>query len=216
MTKLSTRFLVAPLTAAAAWLGACASTGPGSIDAQVERMMKASFRDEGIAKVERLNQDRANEACSKSLGRPLPEAQARAIEAENLAAVPMPSGGNFIGDWREGEKLAQSGRGMTWSDPSADPKDNGGNCYNCHQIGKAEISFGTLGPSLYQYGKLRGVSDPSSPASKAIVEYTWQKIYNAKAFNACSEMPRAGAWLTHKQLQDLMALLLDPRSPVNQ
>ena len=65
----------------------------------------------------------------------------------------------FIGDWREGEKLAQNGRGMTWTDASAAPKDNGGNCYNCHQIDKKEISFGTIGPSLWNYGKLRGVSD---------------------------------------------------------
>jgi sulfur-oxidizing protein SoxX len=37
---------------------------------------------------------------------------------------------------------------------------NGGNCYNCHQIDKKEISYGTIGPSLYNYGKIRGVTDP--------------------------------------------------------
>jgi hypothetical protein len=36
------------------------------------------------------------------------------------------------------------------------------------------------------------VTDPASPASKAIVEYTWGKIWNAKAYNACSNMPRFG------------------------
>jgi sulfur-oxidizing protein SoxX len=94
---------------------------------------------------------------------------------------------------------------------------NGGNCYNCHQISKEEISFGTIGPSLYNYGKIRGVSDPNSAASKPIVEYTWGKIWNAKAYNACSNMPRAGHMgnLTEAQIRDVMALLLDPASPVN-
>ena len=94
----------------------------------------------------------------------------------------------------------------------------GGNCYNCHQIGKAELSFGTIGPSLYQYGKLRGVTDPNAAASKAIVEYTWGKLYNARAYNACSQMPRAGhaGILNEQQIKHIMALLLDPKSPVNQ
>jgi sulfur-oxidizing protein SoxX len=83
---------------------------------------------------------------------------------------------------------------------------------------KAEISYGTIGPSLYNYGKIRGVSDPSSAASKPIVEYTWGKIWNAKAYNACSNMPRAGHMgiLTEAQVRDVVGLLLDPKSPVNQ
>ena len=142
----------------------------------------------------------------------------KAIEAENLATVKKPADGKYIGDWKAGERLAQNGRGMTWTDASAATSANGGNCYNCHQISKQEISFGTIGPSLYNYGKLRGVSDPASPASRAIVEYTWGKLYNAKAYNACSGMPRFGhmGMLSEAQLKDLMALLLDPQSPVNQ
>jgi sulfur-oxidizing protein SoxX len=105
---------------------------------------------------------------------------------------------------------------MTWTDPAGAPA--GGNCYNCHQMSKAEISFGTIGPSLYNYGKLRGVNDPADPASAPIVQYTWGKIWNAKAYSACSEMPRFGhaKVLSEQQIQDLMALLLDPKSPVNQ
>ena len=105
---------------------------------------------------------------------------------------------------------------MTWTDPAGAP--SGGNCYNCHQISQAEISFGTLGPSLYQYGKLRGASDPVSPATAPIVQYTWGKLWNSKAYNACSGMPRFGhaGVLTQAQMRDLMALLLDPKSAVNQ
>ncbi len=216
MGLMNRRFYVWTCTAALLLVGCASMGGSSAFDAQVATMMKEGFRDQGIAKVDRLNQDRSNAECSKAMGQPLPDALAKSIEAENLKAVKMPSNNVFLGDWREGEKLAQSGRGMTWSDESADPKDNGGNCYNCHQISKAEISYGTLGPSLYNYGKLRGVSDPTSVAAKPIVEYTWQKIYNAKAFNACSEMPRGHAILNEHQMRDIMALLLDPKSPVNQ
>ena len=200
-------------------LAGCAAMAPApSYDALLGEMMKSSFRDQGIAKVDRLQQDASNAECSRAEGKALPDATAKAIEAANLKAVKLPASGRFIGDWKEGEKLAQNGRGMTWTDPSAAPSANGGNCYNCHQIGKAEVSFGTIGPSLYNYGKLRGVADPASAASKPIVEYTWGKLYNAKAYNACSGMPRFGhaGLLNEVQLQHLMALLLDPKSPVNQ
>ena len=210
---------ISVVIAAALWVAGCAAVAPApDYDALVSEMMKASFRDQGIAKVDRLQQDASDVECSKAQGQALPAATAKAIEAANLKTVKMPSDGKFIGDWKEGEKLAQNGRGMTWTDPSTATSSNGGNCYNCHQIGKAEISYGTLGPSLHNYGKLRGVSDPASPASKAIVEYTWGKLYNAKAYNACSGMPRFGhaGLLDEVQLRHLMALLLDPKSPVNQ
>jgi L-cysteine S-thiosulfotransferase len=201
-------------------LTGCASLKQPDYDALMASMVKSSFRDEGIATVSRLQQDASNAECSAAdvAGKPLPEARARAIEAENLKTVKAPSDGKYIGDWRAGERLAQSGRGMTWTDASATTAANGGNCYNCHQISKEEISFGTIGPSLYQYGKIRGVTDPNGAASQAIVQYTWGKLYNAKAFNACSGMPRFGhaGMLDEKQLRDLMALLLDPKSPVNQ
>ena len=200
-------------------LAGCASVAPTpNYDALMAEMMKTSFRDQGIAKVDRLQQDVSNAECSAAEGKPLPEARTKAIEAANLATIKMPGDGKFIGDWKEGEKLAQNGRGMTWSDASAATSANGGNCYNCHQISRGEISYGTIGPSLYNYGKLRGVADPASPASKAIVDYTWGKLYNAKAYNACSGMPRFGhgGMLDETQLKDIMALLLDPKSPVNQ
>jgi sulfur-oxidizing protein SoxX len=71
---------------------------------------------------------------------------------------------------------------------------------------------------LYNYGKLRGIKDPTSAESKALVEYTWGKIWNAKAYNACSNMPRAGHMgiMTEAQVRHLVALLVDPKSAVNQ
>ena len=44
------------------------------------------------------------------------------------------------------------------------------------------------------------------------------KIYNAQASVACSAMPRFGhnGILTELQLKDVMALLFDAQSPLNQ
>jgi len=199
-------------------MAGCALLQPGPNYAElVKQMMDGSFRKEGIANTDRLIQDQANAACSEAQGANPPDAVVEAIQQAALKSVRMPSDGKFTGDWREGEKLAQNGRGMTWTDKTALPKDNGGNCLNCHQVTKEELSYGTLGPSLYHYGKDRGVLDPESPEARPIVEYTWTKIYNAKSYNACSGMPRFGhaGLLDEKQMKDLMALLLDPKSPVN-
>jgi sulfur-oxidizing protein SoxX len=205
--------------AACLFLSACAS-GPSSaeLDKLTAAIIKVSFRDEGLVKVDRLTQDDANRECSAAdvAGKLIDETLRAGIEAANMKAIKWPSDGKFIGDWREGEKIAQSGRGLTWTDDAG--QANGGNCYNCHQIDKREISYGTIGPSLYNYGKLRGVGDPNSASARPIVEYTWGKIWNAKAYNACSNMPRAGhaGILDENQVRHVVGLLLDPKSPVNQ
>jgi sulfur-oxidizing protein SoxX len=219
MKKLSRVRTSAGSLAAVTVLAGCAALSPSSsLDARMDAMMKASFRDQGIAKVDRLIQDEANAACSDGQGQDPPAATVKRIEADNLKTIRPPSDGRYLGDWRRGERIAQSGRGMTWTDASADPAANGGNCYNCHKLSAAEISYGTIGPSLYNFGKLRGVTDPSSPSAKAMVEYTWGKLWNTRAYAACSNMPRFGhaGLLNEAQLKDLMALLLDPKSPVNQ
>jgi sulfur-oxidizing protein SoxX len=186
------------------------------LDAKAAAMIKTSFRDQGIAKVDRLEQDIGQKACSTD--KPLSADAAIAIEDAALASVKWPAGGQYFGDWKEGEKLAQNGRGMTWTDKSADPAGNGGSCYNCHQISKAELSYGTIGPSLYQYGKTRGVTNLADPKSAPVVQNTWAKLWNSKSAVACSNMPRFGhaGLLNEQQLRHLMALLLDPKSPVNQ
>jgi len=217
MKSQSKKLLIA--ATALAFIAGCANLPSSSdLDKLTASIVKASFRDEGIVKVSALDTDETNKVCSAAdvSGKPLDEATAKAIEASNLKSIKWPSDGKFLGDWKEGEKIAQSGRGLTWTDDTKTP--NGGNCYNCHQMDKKEISFGTIGPSLYNYGKLRGVADPMSPDSKAMVEYTWGKVWNSKAYNACSNMPRAGHMgiLNETQIRHIVALLLDPKSPVNQ
>lgn len=199
----------------------CAATAPSAAeaDALTAQVVKTSFHDKGIVKVDQaLAPDETLAACAAAdvAGHPIDPQLARRLEAANMKTIQWPADGKYLGDWKEGEKIAQSGRGRTWKDKAGAP--NGGNCYNCHQISKTEISFGTIGPSLYQYGKARGVTDPTSPQAQEVVKYTWGKIWNSKAYNACSNMPRAGTKgiLTADQVRDLVALLLDPKSPVNQ
>lgn len=171
-------------------------------------LMKSDFKSKGPATVEGiLNQDEAQRLCSEYPAE-RPKEIAAKIEAEQLKLVKYPTDGKYLGKWQDGEKIAQNGRGMQSSDKAGSP--NGGNCYACHQITKTEISHGNIGPSLYQYGKLRGQSDE-------ILKYTWAKIYNSQAFSACSNMPRFGhkGILDEKQIKDVMALLLDTESPAN-
>ncbi len=204
--------IVLSAVASAVVLAGCAgSYSSADLDKMTKEIVAKSFSEKGIAKLDRLNQDEINLACTQAelSGKDLDAASRKRVEEANMKTIKFPADGKFIGDWKSGEKIAQGGRGMTYSDKAGSA--NGGNCYNCHQISKAEISYGTLGPSLYQYGKLRGDGD-------AVVKYTWGKLYNAKAYNACTNMPRFGSHgiLTEAQMKDLMALLLDPASPVNQ
>ncbi len=210
---------LALLAACAGGAATSAELSSAELDALTQKIVKESFHDKGIVKVaEVFREDETIRLCNAAdvSGKPLDDATAKRIEEMNLKSIKWPSDGKYLGDWREGEKIAQSGRGLTWRD-KADAV-NGGNCYNCHQIDKKEISFGTIGTSLYNYGKIRGVTDPNSPAAQEMVKYTWGKIWNSKAYNACSNMPRAGhmGTLTEDQVRHLVALLLDPESPVNQ
>jgi L-cysteine S-thiosulfotransferase len=196
-------------------LGAVVVAGCATVAAESDygktalAMLKQDFRSKGPATVERVTtQDEAQQLCSQYPQERPAEVSAR-IEAAQQKTIRPPADGKYLGSWKEGEKVAQNGRGMQSSDTIG--AVNGGNCYACHQITKQEISFGNIGPSLVQYGKLRGNSDE-------ILKYTWGKIYNAQAYAACSNMPRFGhnGILTEAQIKDVMALLLDPASPVNQ
>ena len=199
------RFQASILGAAA--LTVAVAVQADDIRAKAMGVIKRDFHAKGIAGTDRLNEDGLQALCNRSGNRP-PEAIAARLQRDQADAINYPAGGNLLGDWKSGERIAQSGSGMTWSDGGS--AANGGSCYNCHQIGPNETSFGSVGNSLYQFGKSRGYG-------VEIQKYVYGKIYNAKAFNLCSAMPRFGhsGTLTEKQIQDIVALLLDPGSPVN-
>jgi sulfur-oxidizing protein SoxX len=198
------RFLLLPLALA---LASC-TTGPrlgerpeAASPADLEKItavLKRDFRARGQATMDRVELDEVQRLCNLHADNPPPDL-ARRIEEAQLKTVKFPDGG-LMGDWKRGEKIAQSGRGAMWSDKPG--VQEGGSCYNCHQISPKEEAFGTVGPSLAGFGKVRG----NRPE---IQRYAYGKIYNAKAYNACSQMPRFGH-------SGSLNELLDPASPVNQ
>ena len=201
--------LIAAATALAVLPAAAQQVDSAKVDAAVQAAFPSFPAAAGDWR-SRLVQDETMKQCSAAHNLP-DKAVADAIQARERASIQYPADGKLMGDWKKGEKFAQSGFGLRFTDYPPGNRVNGGNCYACHQISKKEISFGNIGPSLYQYGKLRGQGEE-------VVKYTWGKLYNAQAYLACSKMPRFGhkGILTEAQLKDVMALLLDPASPVNQ
>jgi L-cysteine S-thiosulfotransferase len=212
----ATKFIA--FASSVAFLTSCASTSKSDPSAaEVLASIKGSFAERGIAKLDRLDQTEIQKVCSEALasGKEVPKATREKMEKELYASIPYPADGKYTGDWKEGEKIAQNGRGLQFSDVAGVP--NGANCYACHQLTPTEISFGNQGPSLLKYGMVRGVKDVASKDSEAIVKYTWARIWNTHSVNLCSNMPRFGdaGILTSDQVKHVMALLLDPQSPVN-
>jgi len=202
------RAFVAVLAASVFVLGCATAPSDPELDAKAAAVLKGSFRVQGQAKLERLDQDETQKTCSTYAGKAVPKDVGERIEKANLATVHWPADGKYVGDWKSGERIAQEGRGMQYSD---DPKGPvGANCYACHRLDPQALSYGTIGPSLYQFGKVRGYTDETR-------KYAYGKIWNAEAYNACTNMPRFGhqGILTEAQVKDVVALLVDPESPVN-
>jgi sulfur-oxidizing protein SoxX len=197
-------FIAVLLTAVAA-----ASAQPKPADtAKVDAAIADAFPATPADWRSRLDQDETMKECSANENAP-PKAIASAIQSRERARIEYPADGKFLGDWKSGEKIAQSGYGLRFTDyPARQP--NGGNCYACHRLTKAEVSYGTIGPPLLGYGKIRNFSE-------ADIKAVYEKIYDAQASYPCSNMPRFGSnkVLTIEQIKDLVALVMSPDSPVN-
>lgn len=188
---------------------ATASFAQQPIDtARQDAVIKAAFAAAPDEWKPRLDPDETMRQCTASGNSPA-AAVAEEIQKREHARIQYPEDGKLMGDWHRGERIAQSGYGLRFTDyPPRNP--NGGNCYACHQLTKAEVSFGTVGPSLREYGKLRKYGE-------ADIKAVYEKIYDSHAAAPCSLMPRFGAnrILTPEQIRDVVALLMDPESPVN-
>lgn len=189
-------------------LSASAQTAPKSIDpAIVDAYVKSTFGKAPPEWQERIVPDETLKTCN-AYHNNVPPAEADAIVKRELAKVVYPADGQLLGNWKEGAKIANNGRGGQFSDPPDTVA--GGNCYACHQMEQKEVSFGTLGPSLTNYGKDRKFAPDEAKAA-------FTKIFDSQAVFACSNMPRFGAnkVLNEQQIKDLVAFLFDPESPIN-
>jgi len=205
MTKTS---IYLCLGALAAVLAAAQPAQADPSPMEVRALLHKDFHAKGQATMSRVDQDDLQFLCTIAHNKPSAK-RVKEMEADQHAAIVYPADGKYMGDWKKGQKIAESGKGMTWKDKPGE--QNGGSCYNCHQLSPKEASYGTVGPSLTAMGKKRG-------DGLDVQKYIYGKIYNSKAANLCSEMPRFGTsgTLTEEQIKDLTAYLLDPASPVNQ
>lgn len=206
MKTMSQAFLAAALVALTA-LPAAAQQQAKIDAAVVERYVKSAFPKVPEGWQSRVDQDETQRVCTQYHNEP-PKAEFDKIMAREKATVVFPADGKVVGDWKEGSKVAQSGRGGQFSD--APGTVSGGNCYGCHQLSGTEVSFGTLGPSLRNYGKDRKFDPEEAKA-------TFAKVFNSNSVMPCSNMPRFGYHkvLTEKQIKDVVGYLFDPESPVN-
>jgi len=210
--KFKHTILLAALTLAAQ--GATSADKPvvdAKLKAQVDKIITESFLPGENQDLSRLKQDETIQACNQYRDN-VPEKQAAAIIERETKNIKYPADGKLMGDWKKGQKYYTMGFAYRIGsvEPDDPKKDRGGNCYACHSADPKELAYGTIGPGLTGYGKLRGSGDD-------IVKYTYSKIYNAQAFNACSQMPRLGhnGILTPEKIADITAFLISPESPVN-
>ncbi len=204
MRSISVTLVVLGLAATPAF----AQQKPAVDPARADAVIKSGFPTAPADWQSRLTPDETMRQCSAHHNAP-PRPIADAIQQREKATIAYPPDGKLVGDWKKGERIAQSGYGLRFTDyPARNP--NGGNCYACHQLTKKEVSYGTLGPSLLGYGKVRKFGEAETKAA-------YEKLYNSHAAFPCSTMPRFGSnnILSIDQIQDLVALLMSPESPVN-
>jgi sulfur-oxidizing protein SoxX len=210
--KLKKISLLVTLALASAGLGAADKPVlDAKMKAAVDKMITVSFPAGENQDLSRLKQDETIATCNIYRDN-VPEKLAAAIIERETKTIKYPADGKLMGDWKKGQKYYTMGFAYRIGsvEPDDPKKDRGGNCYACHSAEPKEVAYGTIGPGLTGYGKLRGSGDD-------IVKYTYDKIYNSQAFTACSQMPRLGyhGILTPEKIADITAFLVSPESPVN-
>ena len=199
-------------TLAALVVGGCAGFPDAASTRQnAEQAIGASFTAPEPGLLNRLQQDKSQQICSKIGTAELTQPEAAEIVKLARDSIKYPASGKLVGDWKQGERLAHDGAGDRIQGGQLEKrKENGGLCQNCHALAPGEINVGNIGPSLTAYGTERG-------SSESIAKLTYERIYNAWAYSPCSNMPRLGATghLKPEQIVHLVAYLIDSNSPVN-
>jgi sulfur-oxidizing protein SoxX len=207
-TAIAWTLVAAPMLAA---VGCATFPDAQETRGTAESMVKASFTAPAPDLLKRLDQDRAQQICSKIGKAALTQAEAAEVVKLSRASIEYPKSGKFVGNWKAGAKLAYDGGGDRIQGGRLEKRaHNGGLCQNCHGLEAGEVNVGNIGPALTGYGAKRG-------NSAATAKYTYERIYNAWTYFPCSNMPRLGATghLTPEQITHLVAYLIDPQSSLN-
>ena len=132
---------------------------PAPTDAEVRakalEVMKASFKDRGQAKLDRLEPGRDAGAVQPVRRQGAAEGRRREDREGQPGGDQVP-GRRQVPRRLEARRADRAARHAASSSPTTRRARSARNCYACHQLTKAEISDGTIGPSLYHFGKLRG------------------------------------------------------------
>ena len=101
---------------AAVVLGCATAPTDLEVSRQAAAVLKSSFKANGQAGLDRLDQDETQRLCTLYANKPLPKDVTDMIEKMNLASIRWPADGKWLGDWKNGERIAQEGRGKQFSD----------------------------------------------------------------------------------------------------
>jgi hypothetical protein len=188
-------------------LGCASCPPPQELDARPWPCIKASFRDQGIAKVDRIKQDLGQSACSS--GQAAPDAVAKQIEAQSWRRQ--------VADRRPVHRRLARRREAGAERPRHDldrqsaAKANGGNCYNCHQIEQAGDLLRHHRPEPLQLRQDPRRGDVTSPAAQPSSSTPGARSTTARPTTpAPTCRASAHGLLDEKQIRHLMALAARP------
>ncbi len=94
---------------------AAAQTEPKADPARVEQAVKDGWRNAPPEWQARLVPDETMKQCSAHENSP-PQAVFETIQKRETGAIRYPDDGKLVGDWQRGEKIAQSGYGLRFTD----------------------------------------------------------------------------------------------------
>ena len=179
--------------------------------AKAVAMMKASFKEHGQAKLDRLDQDEVQRICSECHGDTvIPKDVAARLEKAQQAAIKYPADDKYMGDWKAG-RAHRADRRRHAVQRRSDASPTGGNCYACHQLsqGGAVLRHHRAEPV-----QLRQAARLHAGHAEVRLRQGLQLRRRSRRAPTCRASATAGI-LTEKQIQDVVALLMDPESPVN-
>src|SRR5215468_9930314 len=109
--KLFAAGLALVVVASLTLLAVAQQADPGT----VERYVDATFKGAPAEWRKRIEQDEVQRLCSQYRNQ-LPPDLFQKVLAGQRAAVVLPADGNVMGNWKDGEAVAQNGRGGQFSD----------------------------------------------------------------------------------------------------
>ena len=210
MTKRIIAWAVVVAGAAAVVIGCATAPSDAETSAKAAQVLKASFKARGQAGIDRLDQDETQKTCTEYAGKAPPKDVAEKIEKINLASIKWPADGKLHGRLEE-RREDRAGRAAASSSPTI-------------PTGPGRRQLLRVPPARAAGSLVRHDRPAAVPVRQ---DARLQRRHRASTPTARSGTPRRTARarymprfghskiLTEAQIKDLVALLMDPDSPVN-